>query len=238
MDQDAKLEVYQAQVENLRGLASALKHVRGTLNSALRTGDYASTESFNRMYALLYCSWVEANFSKTIHTPYGFDLDEIEQVKIAQKTSVGEGWKKCVALGIRHLDARRGNFSPNVAQKLSRLIETYVVDPSVIRNKLAHGQWRIALNRENSSVNHDLTRDISLINVVEIEKRIYCQKKLTDLVESLIETPDKMFIRDWYNTVSQIEAELLERSKYTLDGHVAILRKKPKRWNCKEIPRQ
>ncbi len=36
-----------------------------------------------KILALVFSAWAEARFSKLIHTPYGFDLNEIRQIKAA-----------------------------------------------------------------------------------------------------------------------------------------------------------
>ena len=134
-----------------------------------------------------FCAWAEANFSKVIYTPHGFDLDEIRQVKESKAGGISEAWKKSVELGMRHLDAKRGSFQPNAKQKLFAAIEAHVFDPTSLRNKLAHGQWTIALNRHNEAIQQDLTTDISKLDVVVISGWINAHELLADLVESLIE---------------------------------------------------
>ena len=159
MDQEAKLTVYQAQVENVRSLKVSMRQVHRSVNDALRSNDQACVSTFTKTYALLFCAWAEANFSKVLHTPYGFEVDEIEQVKRAKGNGIAPAWKKAVELGLRHLEAKRGSFRPNARKKLYELIDSHVFDPSLLRNKLAHGQWVVALNRENNALQEDLTKD-------------------------------------------------------------------------------
>jgi len=226
MDQQAKLAVYEAQVVNVRSLASALRQVRRTINDGLRSNDQPKIDAFTRTYALMFCAWAEANFSKVVHTPHGFEIDEIQQVQSAKASGIASAWKKCVELGLRHLDARRGSFKPNAQQKLYRAIDDHVFDPSMLRNKLAHGQWAIALNRENDAVQSELTNRIKSLDVVKIDAWMKGHQLLSDVVEHLIESPKKAFMRDWYEYVAAIEAQMIEAEKRTLREHVDILRKK------------
>jgi hypothetical protein len=136
MDYDSKLSVYRAQVENVKSLHKAMRQVHRSINAGLRDNDQTAVEAFTKIYALLFCAWAEANFSKVIHTPHGFELDEIDQINRAKMKGVSDAWKKCADLGLRHLDSKRGSFQPNAKQKLNVAIDNYVLDPSVLRNRL------------------------------------------------------------------------------------------------------
>ena len=203
-----------------------MKLLHRSVNDALRANDRPRADAFSKMYALLFCSWAEANFSKVLHTPHGFEIDEIKQVQKAKADGITAAWKKCVGLGLLHLDARRGSFKPNAQKKLEAIIDTHVFDPSVVRNKLAHGQWIVALNRDNDSVQTDITKRISDIDVIRVTAWREGHQLLADLVESLIESPKKAFVRDWYGCVANIELRIMEAEKRTLDEHVRRLRSK------------
>jgi hypothetical protein len=51
-------------------------------------------------------------------------------------------------------------------------------------------------------------------------------KLLADLVEHLIESPKKAFMRDWYRYVVDIEAQMIESEQRTLQEHVCRLLEK------------
>ena len=140
MDRTAQLEVYRAQTTNVKALQTAMRQLRHSINRSLRANDAPAVEVFTKFYALAFCAWSEANFSKLLHTPHGFSLDEIAQVQRAKADGISAAWKKCVELGLRHLDVDRGSFKPNAKQKLDAIITQHVFDPSLLRNKLAHGQ--------------------------------------------------------------------------------------------------
>lgn len=223
MDQAAKLKVYQAQVDNVRSLKTAMRQVHRSINDGLRANDEPRCAAFTKMYALIFCGWAEANFSKVLHTPYGFDLDEIAQVQRAKSDGIASAWKKCVALGLRHLDVKRGNFKPNAHKKLDELINNHVFDPSLLRNKLAHGQWIIALNRDNDAIQINMTNEIQELSITKIESWIKCHNLLSELVENLIESPKKAFVRDWYQYVTNIEAQIIEAEGRTVEEHTRRL---------------
>lgn len=234
MDQAQRLAIFEAQTQNVRGLNSAMKQVHRSINAALRSDQKATAEALTKVYALLFCGWAEANFSKIIHTPYGFELDEIAQIKQRAvddgrmvKRSVGEAWRKSVELGLRHLDAqKRGNFQPNAKKKLFEAIDAHVFDPSVLRNKLAHGQWVIALNHTNESLQQDITDKISNLTIVDLMAWVQAHQLLAHMVESLIESPKKTFMRDWYSYVVEIETRMQAAEQRKLAEHINRLKSK------------
>jgi hypothetical protein len=230
MDQEQKLAIFNAQTQNVRGLKSAMKQVHRSINAALRSDEAAAAEAFTKVYALLFCGWAEANFSKIIHTPYGFELDEIAQIQREKSNGIVEAWKKAVELGLRHLDAqKRGSFQPNARKKLLDAINAHVFDPSLLRNKLAHGQWITALNRDNDRVQQDLTDKISQLTIIDLMAWVQAHELLAHMVETLIESPKRTFMRDWYAYVVEIEAKMDEAERRTLAEHISRLKAKTAR---------
>jgi hypothetical protein len=124
---------------------------------------------------------------------------------------------------LRHLDAQRGSFKPNAQQKLEAAIDAHVFDPSLLRNKLAHGQWTIALNRDNDAIQEDYTTKIKELDIVKIAGWIAAHRLLANAVEHLIESPRKAFRRDWYQYVVDLEEQMVKAEKRTLKEHVAKL---------------
>jgi hypothetical protein len=162
--------------------------------------------------------------SAEIDTPHGLEVDEIEQIQAAKTGGIAAAWRKCVQLGLRHLDAKSGSFRPNAQQKLKEVIDRHVFDPSLLRKKLAHGQWVVALNRENDGVQNELTAKIRALDVVAISAWIEGHRLLAELVEHLIESPKKAFMRDGYQYVVDIENQILASEQRTLKEHIKRLR--------------
>src|SRR5712691_10074243 len=97
-----RLEIFIAQVENVRELDSAWRYLNRTINADLVKNNQQSAFLHTKLLALTYCAWLEALFSKVIHTPYGLDLAEIDQIKEASRTDgIVSGWRKCIELALR-----------------------------------------------------------------------------------------------------------------------------------------
>jgi hypothetical protein len=232
MDEKDRLTVFRAQTVNVRKLERVRRHLTRSINYGIRKGDTVSAEVHTRCLALVFCAWAEANFSKLIHTPYGFSIDEIEQIKRDGDCarSVESAWQKAVELGLRHIqNAPKSNYLPNRRQDILRLVQTHVVEPTLIRNKIAHGQWEIALNRENTSVNPDITASIHNLDVVTLTRWFETQRYLSLIIEALIESPDKAFHRDYWVHVAELQEYLATTEAWTLDAKKNDLRRKPAR---------
>lgn len=229
MDNAARLDVYRAQTENVRMLNQARKQINKAINYALRKGDIVSSQVQTRILALVFCAWVEANFSKVIHTPYGFTLDEISQIKRAyQRPNLETGWKKCIELGLRRIsNPKKSNHIPNIRQKISTIVDEYVVAPSVIRNRVAHGQWKKALNTDNTAVNNNITNELGNLDVVVILKWFRIHEYLLSLIETLIESPNRAFHRDYWLEIAKLEDFLEESKKWNIEIKIKMLQKKP-----------
>jgi hypothetical protein len=211
--QQARLEVYRAQTDNVRALKAACNRVNRQINDCLRSRDDKGLDTNTKLLALLYCGLSEAAFSKLIHTPYGLGLDEIKTIKDqSSQRGVREGWLACASLAIRKITGQKHNHPSNVRKKLTDLIKLYVYEPSLVRNKLAHGQWNHALNRENTALNAELTAEIERLDAVELCRRIDALECLEAIVEDIIESPNRAHRRDYYLRLTEFE----EKQKATL----------------------
>lgn len=224
MDNTARLAIYQAQCTNVRALKKARGQLRRAINKAIRKNDEPAIEAYTKALALLFCAWVEASFSKLIHTPHGLALSEISQVKQSvREGSVETGWRTCITLALRKNNAKKSNFSPNAKQKISGFVEKYIRDPSQIRNKIAHGQWVLALNRHNTDLNNDLTTQIKNFDSVVIERCFLCCEKLIAVVEHLIESPNRHFMQSYWNLVAELEEIEENRGNWTVATKAAAI---------------
>ena len=178
MNNAERLVVYRAQCANVRSISAAFKQTKRSINDCLRKNRSLEAESHTKVLALIFCAWSEAIFSKTIHTPHGFTLDEIAQIKrCIQSNGISAGWRKCIELAMRKTAAKKSNFGPNARQKLDKLVEELVLEPSTLRNKIAHGQWTVPLNRNNTAVNGALAATLAQLDVVKVDTWQVRQKK-------------------------------------------------------------
>lgn len=227
MDEQQQLSIFEAQTKNVRALHQVWKHVNRQINSSMLQKNDKAVEMNTKILSVIYCALAEAVFSKLIHTPRGLTLDEIEQIKrAARATGVKFGWTKCAEIAIRRVAGAKHNHRPNVLQKVTAMIGEFIYDPSLIRNKLAHGQWCIALNSENTAVNSDLTSEIAGYSVLDFYRRRYSLEHLAEIIEDLIKSPNRAHRRDYWDHLVELEAKQREMSTWTIEQKAAQLRTK------------
>ncbi|MEW9537547.1 hypothetical protein MRBLRC7O_002806 [Agrobacterium radiobacter] len=226
MDDANRKAIYEAQCENVRALLAARKQIKTNINEALRSSKDHQAKALTKTLAVVFTAWVEASFSKLLHTPDGFDLDEIATIKAASSKNVVRGWEKCIEIAIQDHDADMSGFDQSDRDRLQVAVQDLIKDPSELRNKIAHGQWVRALNGKNTDVNEVATAAISELSVVKIDMWFDCQSKLSVIVEHLIVSPNKAFIKTYRNLMYQLETMYSQRSKWTLETKKSRLKQK------------
>lgn len=222
-------DVFLAQTENVRELERAWKHINRDINNSYLKSQLSSVAYETKLMALVYCALAEAIFSKLIHTPHGFSSDEISQIKrVSNENGIKSGWLKCLELSLMKVEGVRGGHVPNVKRKITEFIETYIFDPSILRNKIAHGQWVKALNRNNEAVNIEVTDEINNLTVVDLYRRKYAMVKLSSIMEDIIESPNKAHHRDYWNHLVEMEKEQVLMSTWTVEKKIRQLKEKNK----------
>jgi hypothetical protein len=197
MDNVARRNIFDAQVKNVRILETARTQVRRAINDALRTSNDRMPTVQTKLLGLLFCAWAVANFHKMVHIPAGFTLDEIRQIRtIWDAKGITEGWKKCVELGLRRARGDAG-FKSNARLRLMSIVDSCVGKPSQLRNRIAHGQWRQALNNKCTEININITMELDQLDVVKIEIWFECHRRLPTIVENLIASPTRTFIYNY-----------------------------------------
>lgn len=184
-----------------------------------------------KLYALLYSTYSEANFMKMILTPYGFSQDFVDQ--ITEQDNIKNKWYKCIELGFNVYQTKwkpkKNSEIPNKIQELKRIVDRYVVSPSVVRNKIAHGQIADALNSKQEKLNPDLTRELNDLNQVKIYIWFQVQNRLTEIIEDLIESPHKVHVNAYYVKMQNLNAFIIKTSNWNIQSkmNTTSMKKKP-----------
>lgn len=220
------LDIFKAQVLNVKELENAWVHTNRTINQAYKKDELKLVKHQTRMLALIFCAYAEASFSKLIHTPYGLNNHEISQIKKAQKRNIVKAWKECLRLSTRKIKSKKSNHVPNLIQSVNRLITSYIQNPSEIRNKVAHGQWVISLNSDNTKVNSELTEKVKELTVVELCRFKAAFDKLYVIFQYIIESPNKAHWEFYNAHITEFDQEQALLKKHTVAGKVSQLKKK------------
>lgn len=224
--------IYKASVENVRALERALKNMKRHINLLIKTNKDDEVETLTKVYTLIYSTWLEANLTKLIYTPEGFNDSEIEQIKAEGK--IEKKWEKALILAFRKFNQTKKNSEiPNKKKKIVSYVKKYIVEPSSIRNKIAHGQWTIALNSENTKINPTLTKELKELDFIKIFKWItissYIIKIVEDLIKSRKDNGNKAHYKDYEQLILDIQDFEKKTESWNDETKVKLLKRtKPK----------
>lgn len=225
--------VFKASVENVKELKKQRKNLKRLFNQSIKRNDKSSFEVLTKLYSLLYSTFAEVCFLKIINTPYGFDDDKIKQIKVEvidgriRERSLEQKWTKCLELSFNETTTLVNDGEiQNKKQQLSRLINEYIIKPSQLRNKIAHGQWKIALNSKNTETNQETTQKINELDFIKIDILFSVYEKISQAVEDLIESPRKAHFNDFYRHMAELY-ELINKTKtWSLESKIKVIKEK------------
>ncbi len=230
MNEQQRSDVFEAQVINVRDLMRAWDHENRYLNDLIRVGDAVGIAITTKVLGVLYCALAEAIFSRVIHLPGGLNLTELAEVKnVLKNDGVKPAWKRCIQLASAHLVNTAPTTLAPILSTIDGLVEKWIVDPSILRNRLAHGQWTIALNAKNTAVSADLTQQLATLDCVELARREEALSTLSKIVEDMVMSPHNALSRDFGKHITGLIAKLNKMSNWTFAEKMARLKRKPKK---------
>ena len=228
------IEIYRAACENVKVLKQQAKSIKRMLNRALANHRWDEVNTLTKTYALLYSAYAEVTFLKMIHTPYGFSDSYIKEIQ--KQRNLEEKWEKCFELVFAAIltDNNKGSIS-NQKLKLERILKEYIIKPSQIRNKIAHGQWKICLNSESTAVNSDTTALVADLDYVRIDILFNVYDIFARCIEDLIESPKRAHFEYFYSNCVELEEYLEATKSYTKESKLQVLQESPKIQNKPKI---
>lgn len=214
MERREVYDLYLVQSENVRELGKVKSNLVKDINFYIRKKDMTQVEMKTKLLGLLFCTFSEAQFIQILHTPDSFNSTEIKEIKETKNNSgIIPAWKKMIQIAL----SKVGNWQKNKdiqnrRIKLYEIIDKYLEPPSLIRNKLAHGQWVNALNRKNTKRNESLTEELKNLDFVEITKWFEVQRLFGFILRDLIQSPKKGFHNNYWVYITELES-FLEKTK-------------------------
>lgn len=219
---------YSFFCENCRKAETIWKFSKKILNDCIRRKKIQEAEYQTRVMALLYCTVAEAYFLKIVHTPGKLIDTEVDEIlQTAKDYGIGNAWKKCLEIGLARCEAQNSAHIPNVKRKVEKLIDHFIFDPAEVRNKIAHGQWETAFNRDSTAVNLKITKKIETLDISTIEKNKYVLKELAQIMNDILVSPNKAHMRDYWGYVCGLEEELKRRSRWNIETKQTKLKALP-----------
>ncbi len=229
MTNEEILELYKLQSCNVRKLNQVKDSLIKDINFYLRKSDDFQVEVKTKLLAILYVAWSEAQFIQIVYTPSAFSPSEIKNIKkIKDNKGISEGWKKMVDLALQKVgEWSKNSESQNRKKKLFEIIENYIKSPSVLRNKIAHGQWFHALNTDNTAENIDLTKKLAELDYVKLAKQFEVHKYLGLIIRDLVQSPKKGFHQNYWVHMTTLEEYLDKTRNWNIESKKYKLSLKP-----------
>lgn len=221
-------DLYVLQSKNVRRLKQVQASIVKDINFYIKKNDNFQVEIKSKLLALLYCTLSEAQFIQIVHTPDGFTSNEIEDIKKAKNNNLESGWKTMIELAMDKV----GDWNNNadlLARRNSiwKIITDFILEQSIVRNKIAHGQWQFALNRENTKENPDLSAELNKLDVVTITKWFDIHQFLALIIRDLIQSPKIGFHNNYWTNLTNLEQYILTSNLWTFETKKCNLLLKP-----------
>lgn len=211
------LDIYNACCMNVKEIKKRAKNIKRMINNAILNKRNEEIITLTKVYALVYSAFVEVSFIKLINTPYGFDEEKIKVIQ--SKSNLEEKWLTCINLAFLTIK-KESNITDinNKKLKLKKILKEYIVKPSELRNKIAHGQWKVALNNQCTNQNYEITQIIENIDFVKIDILFQVYDKFQQCIEDLIESPQKAHYEYFYTNLSKLEAYISKTEKWNFES--------------------
>ncbi len=119
-------------------------------------------------------------------------------MQIMAEHNLEEKWVKCVNLAFNRLNITNLGEVANKKQTLNRLMQEYIIKPSLIRNKVTHGQWIYCLNSDCTKINQNTITQIGNLDFVKIE-RYFC------------------IFRDYYQIIAELKDYIESTKSWSLE---------------------
>lgn len=229
MNDQEILTVYMAQSENVRYLSKVIDGTQRDINFYLRKSNDFQVKVKTKILSLLYSAWSEAQFTQITFTEKGFMYSEISSIKAhKERYGITEGWKYMIKKALEKVgDSNTNRDLGRRLETLLSLVKDYIEEPSILRNKIAHGQWVNALNRDNTAVNDVLNKSLDELDPVEIGKRVEIHRFMGFIVRDLVQSPKAGFHKHYWTNIVNLENYLKETESWSLESKKLALSKKP-----------
>jgi len=227
MTQQEIYELYVLQSKNVRKLKKVESNLVRTINNYLKKNDTFQVELNTKLYALVYCTLSEAQFIQIVNTPDGFLDTEIEKIKLEKsKNGLIKAWELLFDMAFDKVNVNWKSDIDLTARKneLQKIIDTYIKIPSELRNKIAHGQWDYALNRENTALNKIKTQELKSLTVVQIKIWSEIHQFLGLIVRDLIQSPKNGFHNNYWVDLVKLQQFIIDSNSWTMNKRIKTLR--------------
>jgi hypothetical protein len=217
--------IFSLETQNVRaGFYKHRKQLLRALNSALVRHDQSTLETLTLSYVLLFAAWSEAQFMQVLHTPDALPFDQINSIKyLKSKSGIGEAWKELIRCAFSKVPGHVKEVKKKEI-RLLKIVEENIIPISLIRNKIAHGQWSVALNREHTAKNENLTDELNELDYVKVDLLFQIQQAIGFIVRDLLQSPQRGHLRFFWQRDTELERLLNKRLSQDMESKLKALK--------------
>ncbi|MFK5976836.1 MAG: hypothetical protein QM493_10035 [Sulfurovum sp.] len=237
--------MFNHQSSNVQELRKAINFLIKDIHEAKRKHRLYDVEIKTKLLAMTYSAWSEAQFIQIIYTPdaltseqlnsllndsgifnrwkelLNYLFDKVEKFNKNKSKEKIEELKQNFHNNELDNKIKECNFyykDKSIKQKntIIKYLENYIEKQSMIRNKIAHGQWKIALDKGNKYKINALTKQLESLNVFSIRKEFKVHTILGKIIRDLIQSPYKSFDKNYEKDINKIKSFLENDTKRDL----------------------
>ena len=222
--------IYVLQSKNVRKLSQVKENLIRDINDNLRRNKCFEVEIKTKLLSLLYSAWSEAQFVQILHTPNGFFPRVIKKIEEKRKDNgIISGWNLMLELAIEKVgDVKKSGDLANRLIKLKSIVEEHIEKQSILRNKIAHGQWVHALNASHTQENEKYSLALRDLDYAQIDKLFEIHKYLGLIVRDLVQSPRKGFHNNYWEYLIKLENYLEKSKDWNIETRKLTLNKRKK----------
>ena len=229
---------YEAYVENVKILKKNRNVLKKLFNTILLTNNQDEIKLLTIEYAMLYSTYVEASFHKLIFTPdklLDSQINSILKVRAKVKnrkvktgeiyaSSIETQWNKFFEICLNKLknDTNKGNIA-NREKQIKTIFDEYISEKIYVRNKIAHGQWGVALTNDGTSVNHNIDINNMIDDFVRIDISFNVFDKFENILEDLLKSP-RTFFSQYYKNIEELNEYITKTKDWKLESKIIKLK--------------
>lgn len=219
--------IFSLETQNVRtGFYRHRRQLLRALNSALVRHDKATLETLTLSYVLLFAAWSEAQFMQVLHTPDALSSTQILKIKnLKKQLGIGEAWKELVRCAFIKVPGHTREVKLKETLLL-QIVEENGIPNSLIRNKIAHGQWSVAFNREHTTKNEDLTSELNTLDYVKVDLLFQIQQVIGFIVRDLLQSPERGHFRFFWQHDTELKSLLDKRCSQNIQSKLHALERR------------
>lgn len=213
-----RLQIAKAHAKNKKKIKKAFIQINRSLNQAIKENKTDLEETNVRMLIILYASYLEPALGYITHIYEKQITNKIKNDVLSKRSEIDKWlelidvlfrkhylngtYKELNLLNLGHTNYHRYRY-------IKELCDTDIRTIIEIRNKLAHGQWSIALNSDDFQKNQSVTTKIWTLTKKDtlIFKRIIIS--FVDIME-LLAASGQQLAKDFDKKVHNLELKKIE----------------------------